>query len=82
LLFIVFSADRHIGFLAPHIRIQLVPGGRDETQNLKNFLTLFCGGIFPWAEGEAQVEGDGVPPRNYLDMPLNMHFPYGCSAKK
>jgi hypothetical protein len=24
---------------------------RDETQNLKNFLKFFCGGIFPWAEG-------------------------------
>jgi hypothetical protein len=33
---------------------------------------LFCGGIFPWAECKAQMEGDrDVPPRNYLDMPLN-----------
>jgi hypothetical protein len=28
-LFIVFIADRHLGFLVPHMHIQLVPGGQN-----------------------------------------------------
>jgi hypothetical protein len=45
-----------------------------------NFLTFFAVEYSHGqkAECEAHIEGDGVfPPRNYLDMPLNMHFSYG-----
>jgi hypothetical protein len=31
-LFIVFTADRHLGFVVPHMRIQLMPGGQNELQ--------------------------------------------------
>jgi hypothetical protein len=59
---------------------QITSIGRDETQNLKNFLPIFAVEYSHGqkAECEAQMEGDGVsPPRNYLDMPLNIHFLYG-----
>jgi hypothetical protein len=31
-LFIVFTADRHLGFLGPHMRIQLMLGGQNALQ--------------------------------------------------